>query len=1016
MREIIDGYAEWQNRPDITGIGRLPDRAAFFRYAEQSEALSGAEGSSARCMSLNGQWRFRLYQNYFKRPEGFADPAFHASGFRPIDVPGSWQLQGYGAPQYCNMQYPWEGHEEPAPPCAPVDSNPVGCYRKSFLLPAAWSDKRVFLRFEGVEAAFYLYLNGTRIGYAENSFSPSEFELTQYLCPGKNLIGVEVYRWCTGSWLEDQDFWRLSGIFREVYLYATCQSFVADIALSALPDEAFQNGELTARLTVDTPQPGQRLEMTVLGHSGSIVGYASADVPESGQVSLHATIAQIRLWSAESPNLYTVLFTLSGDEGALEYIPLKAGFRRLELRNGRLLLNGRRLVLKGVNRHEFSCRNGRSLTREEMVQDAILLKANNINAVRTSHYPNHPAWYEICDAYGLYVIDENNLESHGTQGSSIPGFPALPGSLPEWENACMSRIRALYERDKNHPCVILWSLGNESGGGSNFQKMHDWLRAKDPTRFVHYESVWANAEKDLSTTDIYSMMYASPEQVKAFVKAHPDRPFLLCECAHAMGNSCGGVARYTRLLEEEPQVQGMFVWDFIDQALLKTDPNGQEYLAYGGDFGDAPNDGNFCGDGLLFAGRTPSPKLAEIQALYQSISFRALDAQRGTIEITNHFLFTDLSAFEFHWEQVCGGEYLRGSTFYFSLAPGKTRLLELELNRICRRECYLNLSVALRRDTPWAKAGAVIARAQFVSNPMALEYRFAKPEKPLTLLESYGALSIQGEELCVRFSRRTGQLVSLRRGEREYLQTPLRPSFWRAPTDNDRGNHMPVRCAVWRVAGQSCVYALYTVEAQDAPRGVVRVISRFTIPSEPESRGELIYTVTQAGVMVELCFTPDERLPELPEAGICFEVDSSYQALSFLGRGPLENYSDRHSAAQLGFYRIPVEELYVPYLRPQENGLRTDIRFATLEGERHSLRMESAGEEPFLLSVGRWSPDELEAAAHAYQLPASNRLFVRVLTRQMGLGGDDSWGALPQPEHRLPSGRPYTLRFALIPE
>ncbi|HIT53610.1 MAG TPA: DUF4981 domain-containing protein [Candidatus Fimivicinus intestinavium] len=1016
MREIIDGYAEWQNRPDITGVGRLPDRAAFLRYTNREEALSNAGVASSRCISLNGKWRFRLYPNYFKRPEGFASPAFHASGFRTIEVPGSWQLQGYGAPQYCNVQYPWESHEDVTPPYAPVETNPVGCYLKSFMLPAAWAEKRIFLRFEGVEAAFYLYINGTRIGYAENSFSPSEFELTEFLCPGKNLIGVEVYRWCTGSWLEDQDFWRFSGIFRDVYLYATNQSFVADIALTALPDAAFQNGELTARLTVDTPQPGQRLEMTVLSHSGSIVGYASADVPQGGQLPLHATIAQAKLWSAEKPNLYTVLFTLSGDEGPLEYIPMKAGFRRIEIRNGVLLLNGRRLVLKGVNRHEFSCRNGRSLIREEMIQDAILLKANNINAVRTSHYPNHPAWYDICDEYGLYVIDENNLESHGTQGSAIPGCPALPGSLPEWENACMSRIRALYERDKNHPCVILWSLGNESGGGANLLKMHDWLRKTDPSRFVHYESVWANPEAELAATDVYSMMYAPPEQIRAFVKAHPDRPFLLCECAHAMGNSCGGVARYTRLLEEEPQMQGMFVWDFIDQALLKTDPDEQEYLAYGGDFGDAPNDGNFCGDGLLFADRTPSPKLSEIKALYQNISFRALDTQRGTIEITNHFLFTDLSAFEFRWEQVCEGEYLRGSTFYFSLAPGKTRLLELELNRICRRECYLNLSVFLREDTPWARSGTEIAHAQFVNNPMAVERRFARPERPLTLLENYGALIIQGETLCVRFSRRTGQLVSLRRGEREYLQTPLRPSFWRAPTDNDCGNHMPVRCAVWRLAGQSCIYAPYQIDAQDAPRGAIRVVSRFTIPSEPESRGELVYTVTQAGVLVELRFTPDERLPELPEAGVCFEVDGGYQALSFLGRGPLENYCDRQAAAPIGLYRIPVGELYVPYLRPQENGARTDIRFATLEGEKRSLRIESDGVNPFTLSVCRWSPNELEAAAHAHQLPASNRLFVRVLARQMGLGGDDSWGALPQPAHRLPAGRPYTLRFALLPE
>lgn len=469
MEEIIDGYAEWQNRPDLTGIGRMPERAAFFRYADKREALSEAGLQSARCMPLNGKWRFRLYPNHQKRPEGFADPNFRAAGYNTIEVPGSWQMQGYGVPQYCNMQYPWEGKEEPVPPYAPVETNPVGCYLKSFQLPVAWAEKRVFLRFEGVESAFYLFVNGNRIGYAENSFGPSEFELTAFLHPGKNLIGVEVYRWCTGSWLEDQDFWRFAGIFRDVYLYAANESFLADIALSALPDAAYQNGELEASAWVDTPKPGQRLEMTVLD-GGVIVGYDSADVPEGGQLSLHATIAKAKLWSAEKPHLYTVLFALSGDEGVLEYVPLKAGFRRVEIRGGILLLNGRRLVLKGINRHEFSCRSGRTLTREEMIADALVMKANHINAVRTAHYPNHPAWYDICDEYGLYLIDENNLEAHGTQGGVAPGCPALPGSLPQWENACMGRIRSLYERDKNHASIILWSLGNESGGGANIQK------------------------------------------------------------------------------------------------------------------------------------------------------------------------------------------------------------------------------------------------------------------------------------------------------------------------------------------------------------------------------------------------------------------------------------------------------------------------------------------------------------------------------------------------------------------
>lgn len=618
-----------RNRPDAGAC-------CIFRYADKREALSEAGLQSARCMPLNGKWRFRLYPNHQKRPEGFADPNFRAAGYNTIEVPGSWQMQGYGVPQYCNMQYPWEGKEEPVPPYAPVETNPVGCYLKSFQLPVAWAEKRVFLRFEGVESAFYLFVNGNRIGYAENSFGPSEFELTAFLHPGKNLIGVEVYRWCTGSWLEDQDFWRFAGIFRDVYLYAANESFLADIALSALPDAAYQNGELEASAWVDTPKPGQRLEMTVLD-GGVIVGYDSADVPEGGQLSLHATIAKAKLWSAEKPHLYTVLFALSGDEGVLEYVPLKAGFRRVEIRGGILLLNGRRLVLKGINRHEFSCRSGRTLTREEMIADALVMKANHINAVRTAHYPNHPAWYDICDEYGLYLIDENNLEAHGTQGGVAPGCPALPGSLPQWENACMGRIRSLYERDKNHASIILWSLGNESGGGANIQKMHDWLREKDSSRPVHYESVWGNPEQDLSVTDVYSMMYASPEQAREFLHTHPDRPFLLCEFAHAMGNSCGGVERYTRMLEEEPHMQGAFIWDFVDQAILTKDDRGRDYLPMAGILATGRTTAIFAAMGCYLQSARQARSLRKFGGFIRIFRFALLMRSAGRLKLATTF-------------------------------------------------------------------------------------------------------------------------------------------------------------------------------------------------------------------------------------------------------------------------------------------------------------------------------------------------------------------------------------------
>lgn len=635
MRHSMDGYSEWQSEPQITGVNRLPSRATFMPYDTFDSAKKGERYKSARYFDLCSNWKFRLFDNFEKKQKDFAEADFDCSDWNEIPVPSSWQMQGYDYPIYSNIQYPWEKIQEPEPPFAPTEYNPVGCYIKKFTLPAYFKQDRVVITFEGVEAAYYVYINGIRIGYSEGTFRHSEFDITDYIIDGENTLAVEVYRWCTGSWLEDQDFFRLSGIFREVYLYTTKKQYISDVKISAKPDtKNYKTGELTAEISLGNSEGKVEGEMTVYDPDGAVVASDSVTVSDEGKFTLKATLPFVKLWSAEHPDLYNVVIAIRDENGApYEFTSAKTGFRHIEIKNSVLYYNGKRLLLKGTNRHEFSCDTGRAVTKEMMIEDIRIMKRHNINAVRTSHYPNHPVWYDLCDEYGLYVIDENNLESHGTRFMGEE-TPLLPNGRKEWLPSCMDRIESLYQRDKNHPSVIIWSLGNESGAGENFLKMHDYLKEADPTRPVHYEGIWHDGDFnfDKNVTDVYSQMYPMPWNLERDIVAHPEKPWMLCEYSHSMGNSCGGNQKYLELMDKYPSFFGVFVWDFVDQG-VRMNKDGANFIGYGGDSGEITHDGTFCGNGLVFADRKLKPAVQEIKRLYQNVTFKEIDAEKGVFEV-----------------------------------------------------------------------------------------------------------------------------------------------------------------------------------------------------------------------------------------------------------------------------------------------------------------------------------------------------------------------------------------------
>ncbi len=1005
--------------PAYFSDGKVPPHSDHIAYRTEAEAASG---SSSFRESLNGLWKFHYADNYHQAIAGFESGDYDCHDWAEIRVPGHIQLAGYDRPQYVNIQYPWEGHEEVARGSAPVRHNPTASYVKYMTLPARMRGQRVFISFQGVESAFAFWVNGQFVGYSEDSFTPAEFELTGILTEGENKLAVQVYKWCSGSWCEDQDFFRFSGIFRDVYLYAVPALHVADLCVRAVPDQEGSAGLLAVGLSLLTEpggreRPAGKVRLT-LSQGGTPIRQEEKDL--SDPIFFSWSLPHPRLWSAEDPALYDLRVQLFDQAGALlEVIPQRVGFRRFEMQDHLMKLNGKRIVFKGVNRHEFSAETGRVVSEEELRQDLITMKRHNINAIRTCHYPNDSRFYRLCDEYGFYVMDETNLESHGSW--DVPAKTGdrsgiLPGDRPEWEAPLLDRVNNLYERDKNHPCVLIWSCGNESYGGKVIHAMSERFRKLDPTRLVHYEGV--NLDRRYNdTSDMESQMYPSAAAIAAFLKQDPSKPFLCCEYAHAMGNSLGALDKYVRLTETEPLYQGGFIWDYIDQSLTRKDRYGQTYQAYGGDFSDRPNDGAFSGNGLVYGGtRTPSPKMQEVKYQYQGIRVAVSETE---VTVSNHQLFTGTDAYDCRVTLCREGRPIRTADLLTKTSPLSEDTYPLPWPKeTAPGEYVLTVSFHLKADTPWAEKGYEVAFGQYA---YGICTGIRPQDRPMRVVHSDHNLGVIGEHFSAIFSYVHGGLISYTYGGRELLKDMPRPNFWRAPTDNDVGCQMPARCGQWKIASLylsarkegEVRFAFHRPEVTEG-RTAVTLTYTYYLPTIPKCPCQVTYEVHGDGsILTTLSATPSAALPELPEFGLLFTLDADYDRVRWYGRGYEETYADRKMGGKIGRYENRVRDNLAAYLIPQECGNKTDVRWAEVtDGKGAGLIFSLAeGGAPFSFSALPYTPHELENAGHAYELPPVHQTVVRVAFAQRGVGGDDSWGADVHPEFTLPAGRKYVFRF-----
>lgn len=982
-----------------------------------------AEKNESFRQNLNGLWKFQYARNLAEAPAGFEAEDFDCKGWEDIRVPAHIQMEGYDKPQYVNVQYPWDGHEAIEPGEIPTQFNPVASYVKYFTVPENMQDKRLFVSFQGVESGFALWCNGSYVGYSEDTFTPSEFELTSYLKEGENKLAVQVFKWTSGSWCEDQDFFRFSGIFRDVYLYSIPDTHVSDIRIKTILNDTYDRGNLEIVLEAI----GNGKAELILTRQGEEAARTEVELKDGQSTVVELTIEQPALWSAEQPNLYDLMIQVTDNQEQLqELIPQRVGFRRFAIEDGIMKLNGKRIVFKGVDRHEFSSRRGRVPNHDELLRDIVTMKRNNINAIRTSHYPNDSALYALCDEYGLYLIDECNMETHGMWdmvGRGVwPIEKALPGDRQEWKDLLLDRVNSMYQRDKNHPSIIIWSCGNESFGGSVIYEMSKLFHALDDTRLVHYEGV-CNDRRYNDTSDMESRMYPSAAYVKDFLQKDRSKPYLLCEYTHAMGNSCGGMHKYTDLTDEEPLFQGGFIWDYIDQSIYHKDRYGKEVLGYGGDFDDRPCDYNFSGNGIAYGGeRMPSPKMQEVKFNYQNISIQIQDDQ---FTVINKNLFTNTDVYDCKISLTLDGRQIADTKVDIGVEPLSQQTYQLPRWRYLTPwskeepwmatdagEYVVTVSFVLKEDTLWAQRGHEVAFGQGIYEIEAPQQRKAPSYMKVT--DGTYNLGIKGEHFEVLFDKGGKGLVSYVYGGREMIKAIPKPNFWRAPTDNDNGNQMPFRYAQWKLAS---MYQLNGIPGSKEPNPVivqdadkVTVTYTYYLPTTPESSCEVAYTVTGDGtVHTALSYNPPKGIHDMPEFGMLFKFDADYENLTWYGYGPAETYCDRERGGKLGIHHNKVADNIAQYLVPQECGNHTHVRRASVT-DNLGRGMEFSGKE-LSFSALPYTPHELENAMHSYELPPVYYTVVRVALQQMGVAGDDSWGARTHEEYLIDVTRPLKLEF-----
>ena len=991
----------WLEDPEVFAVNRKEAHSDHVYYENTEEMVLGADMPLRQ--SLNGTWYFSYAKNPTVRVKDFYKKDFDCRMFDSIEVPGHIQTQGYDRCQYINTMYPWDGTEYLRPPMVSKEYNPVGSYVKYFVLEKNLQDKPVFVSFQGVETAFYVWLNGVFIGYSEDSFTPAEFELTPYLQDGENKLAVEVYKRSSASWLEDQDFWRFSGIFRDVYLYAVPKTHIEDLSVKSTLDNSYKNGKLYLKLKI-SGHTDCAVKAVLLNAEEKIV--FEKNIKGNSICEISGEVENVHAWSAEDPYLYQLYLYVEDQKGNLiEAVPELVGFRTFEMIDKVMHINGKRIVFKGVNRHEFNVRRGRSIKKEDMLWDIEFMKQHNINAVRTSHYPNESLWYRLCDIYGIYLIDETNLESHGSwqkMGECEPSWN-VPGSRPEWKEAVLDRAKSMFERDKNHPSILIWSCGNESYAGTCIEAMSDYFHEKDDTRLVHYEGVFWNREFD-HISDMESRMYAKPAEIEAFLSNDPKKPYISCEYMHAMGNSCGGMKLYTDLESKYELYQGGFIWDYIDQSMLRKNEQGEEVFAYGGDYDDRATDYEFCTNGIVYADRKISPKAQEVKQLYANVK---LTPDENGVLIKNENLFISTEAYTLVYRMMLDGYPVFESMRNVVVQAQEEQYVKLDYPNIDEPGEYTyEVAMELTEDTIWADAGHEICFGQFVKKVTEEEEQTTKKMQVI-----YGDVNIgvKGEGFLAMFSKSEGGLASLQYDGTEYITRAPKTSYWRACTDNDRGAKQGFDRSMWLTAG--LYQKVIDVKVEELEEQV-RITFEYELPTIPKAYSTISYVMSGDGVVhVHLLYKGTEGLPEIPAFGMDFKLKERYHNFEYYGYGTEENYVDRMEGARLGIFEGTAKENLSNYLIPQECGNRVGTRWLKVTDEYGRGLQFTCEEIPFESSVLPYSAYELENALHQEELPKIHYTWVRILAKQMGVGGDDSWGAPVHEQYRIPSDKNLEIAF-----
>jgi beta-galactosidase len=1014
---------DWEN-PEVFQINREPARASFLPYADEASAVRDNYANSPWYFSLNGKWKFSWVPTPDQRPKDFYKVDYNTINWKELQVPSNWELNGYGIPIYTNITYPFDRN----PPFINHSDNPVGSYKKEFVLPENWNKRHVFLHFEAGTSAMYIWINGQKVGYTQNTKSPAEFDISKYLKEGKNDLAVEVYRWSDGSYLEDQDFWRLSGIDRNVYLYSTGDIRIADFFAKPDLDSNYKNGSLNVEVSLKNLTSkainNKKLEAKLIDASGkSIFNKAlnvNFDSNKTQTINFSQNVSAPKLWSSEAPNLYTLLLTLKNENGSIiESVSTEIGFRKVELKGGQLLVNGVRIMIHGVNIHEHNAVTGHYQDEAMMIKDIKLMKQLNINSVRCSHYPNNILWVKLCNKYGIFLVDEANIESHGmgVEGQSFMNPKTHPAYLPEWREAHLDRIYSLVERDKNAPSVILWSLGNECANGPVFHDAYKWIKKRDNTRLVQFEQA-----KENENTDVVCPMYPTIAYMKEYAsRKEVTRPYIMCEYSHAMGNSNGNFQEYWDIIRGSKNMQGGFIWDWVDQGFEVKDEAGRNYWSYGGDMGSQnyTNDENFCHNGLVWPDRTPHPGAFEVKKVYQDILFNAVDIKNGVIEITNDFGFTNLNAYNFKYQVLENGKIIKEGTIEVALNPKSQKDFKVNLPKLVSKEgteYLLNVFAYTKVGSELIPENFEIAREQFV---IENDNYFAKAElikSSSNIKEEKNEFVLSAGNVVVKISKTTGLISNYTLKGVEYFKQYPEPNFWRAPTDNDFGNKMTVKANVWRTAGNNRTLENIQVIEEKNRCYVVAKIKLNDVTSEYTIK----YALSNDGALEILPSFKrgNNLLPDMPRFGMIFSLKNDFENLKYYGRGPWENYSDRNTSSLKGIYQSKVADQYVPYTRPQENGNKTDVRwFTLLNGKGNGFEIK--GLQPLGMSTLNNYPSDFDSGLskmnrHSSDITPRKEVVVCVDLTQRGLGGDNSWGDLPHEPYLLKKNE-YSYGFTIKP-